>query len=716
MIRLQFSSLIAFVCALSTSLLAVDPQTFTVSTAFGTGADAQLNEHSNNGVTSGSSGDLNTRTSSDGARNEIVALRFDLSEHTLAGLSDVKLNIVNFRNNSAREVALYGVKQGSLGGTGLYSTEDWPETGLSAFGDIPGLTETDGDFITQNLNTNQVIFLGEITFSSLNKGTVEMFADPALTAFVRSYTGSKNVTFLLAAAPGYTSTGQGRFASKEAASLEAGDPAGTAGDFAPYLTFSNVGGAPSVLITKPATGEDFNLGAAVAIDATATDDGPISKVQFYAGTEEPLALLGEALVAPYTFSYSPTASGTHTIRAVATDGQGLTGEHSVTVDVGVALPPNVAITSPAEGAVITLGTPIVIAAAVTDDVSVSKVEFFAGSAQTLTSLGEDLTAPYSITFNPTTAGTYTIRAVGTDNLALTNFAEVNIPAQEPAVNLVKVTTAVGQGADAQANEHSDSLSGGGSDLNTRTSMNGDRNEIVALRFDLTAYNLADLSEVTLNIINFRVNSPRQVALYGVVQGSKGGTELYTTEDWMESGLVDFGDIPGLEMPDGDFLTQSINPTNTSALGQITFANLAKGTTETFDDPALTDFVRGYTGSKLVTFLLAAAPGYTSTGQARFASKEALALEGDPLGEEPGKFAPYLSFVVGGPVPQLRITSLTRNGNDLTLQWSGGTGPFNVQRTATLQPVNWANVATDVNGNSATINIAEGIGFLRVQGR
>ena len=185
---------------------------------------------------------------------------------------------------------------------------------------------------------------------------------------------------------------------------------------------------------------------------------------------------------------------------------------------------------------------------------------------------------------------------------------------------------------------------------------------------------------------------------------------------MESGLVDFGDIPGLEMPDGDFLTQSINPTNTSALGQITFANLAKGTTETFDDPALTDFVRGYTGSKLVTFLLAAAPGYTSTGQARFASKEALALEGDPLGEEPGKFAPYLSFVVGGPVPQLRITSLTRNGNDLTLQWSGGTGPFNVQRTATLQPVNWTNVATDVNGNSATINIAEGIGFLRVQGR
>jgi hypothetical protein len=714
MTRLQFTLGIAL--AFSTNAFAIDPQTFTVSTAVGAGADAQLNEHNNSGATSGSSGDFNTRTSSNGDRNEIVALRFDLSEHTLAGLSDIKLNIVNFRENSARQVALYGVKQGSIGGTGFYSTEDWDEAGLTAFGDMPGLTVTDGDFITQNLNTDDTIFLGQITFSSLTKGTVETFADPALTAFIRSYTGSPYVTLLLAAAPGYTSTGQARFASKEATALDGGDPVGNPGDFAPYLTFSNVGGAPSVLITKPVAGEDFNAGAEILIEASVTDDGSISKVEFYGGTEGLPLFLGEDLVAPYSFSYSPTEPGTHTIRVVATDGQGLTGEHSVTVDVGIAIPPDVAITSPAEGAVMILGTPIVIAAAVTDDVSVSKVEFFAGTTEPLTLLGEDLTAPYSFSFDPTAPGTYIIRAVGTDNLGLTNSAEVNVTVQEPAVNLAKVTTAVGQGADAQANEHLDSFSGGGSDLNTRTSSAGDRNEIVALRFDLTEYNLAELSEVTLNIINFRINSPRQVALYGVHQGAKGGTELYTTEDWMESGLFDFGDIPGLELPDLDNLTQSISPTSTTPLGQITFVNLAKGTTETFNDPALTDFVRGYTGSKLVTFILAAAPGYTSTGQARFASKEAFALEGDPLGEEPGKFAPFLSFVVGGTAPELKITSMSRTGNELTLQWSGGAGPFNVQRTASLLPVDWSNVATDLTGNSATINIAEGIGFLRVQGR
>src|SRR5688572_4889623 len=129
--------------AIAGNLLAVDPPSFKVSTAFGNGADAQLNEHNNNGVTSGSPGDLNTRTSSNGDRNEIVALRFDLNEHTLSNLTEVTLHIVNFRNNSARQVALYGVKQGAVGGTGSFSTENWDETALTAFGDMPGLTSTD---------------------------------------------------------------------------------------------------------------------------------------------------------------------------------------------------------------------------------------------------------------------------------------------------------------------------------------------------------------------------------------------------------------------------------------------------------------------------------------------------------------------------------------------------------------------------------------------
>jgi hypothetical protein len=695
----------------------VDPPTFEVTTAQGAGADAQLSEHNNNGTTSASGGDFNTRTSSNGDRNELVALRFDLSEHTLAGLADVTLNIVNFRANSARQVALYGVKQGSVGGSGIFTTENWDETFLATFGDMPGVTVTDGDFTTQNLNPEQVTFLGQITFANLEKGSIETFSDPALTAFIRAYTDSKLVTFLLAAAPGYTSTGQARFASKEAVALDGGEPTGAPGDFAPFLNFRQAGGAnpPSVLITAPVNGADLDLGTPINIDVTTIHDRPIRQVEFYAGTEEPFTLLGEDISSPYAFVFTPEAAGTYTIRAVATDDQGLAGEHSVTIDIGVANPPTVTITSPAEGTEILKGSTTIIAATVLDDLSVTKTEFFAGTSEPLTLLGQDTTAPYTFEFTPATPGAYSLLVVGTDNLGLTNAALIAVTVVEPAANLRAVTTAFGLGADVQISEHNDNASGGGSDLNTRTSMNADRNEIAALRFDLSDYTLADLSEITLNIINFRNNSARQVALYGVRQGAKGGTEIFSTEDWEETGLAVFGDMPGLLITDGDFITQSIDEANVTALGQITFANLTKGTIETFGDPALTDFVQTYASSKVMTFLLAAAPGYTSTGQARFASKEALALEGDEPVNDPGKYAPFLSFKTGG-VPELRITSINRSANELTLDWSGGAAPYTVQKKTSLASPTWVDSVTGVTDTSATIPIDGSAGFLRIQGQ
>lgn len=702
--------------ALTDSLMAVDPPRFTVSTAVGAGADAQLNEHSNIGSSSGSAGDLNTRTSSNGDRNEIVALRFDLSEHTLSSLTDVTLNIVNFRDNSARRVALYGVKQGSVGGSGVYSTEDWDESALTAFGDLPGLTATDGDFTTQNLNAEQLTFLGEITFSNLQKGTIETFSDPGLTAFIRSYTGSHLVTLILAAAPGYTSTGQARFASKEAVSLDGGSPTGNPGDFAPFLSFEQGGGSvpPSVLITAPVNGADVSMGVPIPIEVSVTDDGTIARVQFYAGTEEPLTLLGEDTSAPYTFTFTPPSAATYTIKAVATDNQSLAGEHSVTIDVGAMNPPAVTITSPAEDATILKDALIILAATVTDDVSVAKVEFFAGTTEPLTLIGEDATAPFTVQFTPTSTGQYTIMVVGTDNLGLTNSASRTVFVEEPAANLRTVSTATGLGLDVQANEHG-GISTAGSDLNTRTSSAGDRNELVALRFDLSEYTLSELSDVTLNLINFRNNSARQVALYGVHQGAQGGTGLYNTEDWSEFELFEFGDIPGLEVTDGDFLTQSIDSTKVTPLGQITFANLTKGTTETFNDAALTDFIRSYSGSKLVTFIVAAAPGYTSTGQARFASKEAFGLEGDEPGAEGGRYAPYLTFVTGGAA-ELRITGVTPIGDELRLDWTGGSGPYTVQQKLELDAGEWVDAARDVNGTSTTLRLNTPFAFFRVLGQ
>ncbi|HVR35304.1 MAG TPA: Ig-like domain-containing protein [Methylomirabilota bacterium] len=584
------------------TLNVIDPAVVTVSTAVGTGADLEIREHTD----SASNGDsLNTRTSGNGDRNEIVALRFDLSGYTLAELSEVTLNIINFRDNSARQVALYGVAQGASGGRGTLTTESWDETSVTTFGDMPGLLVTDGDFLTQSLDVDNLTPLGQITFANNAKGTAETFADPALTDFLRNYSGSSQVTFILAAAPGYTSTGQARFASKEATALDGDAPTGEPGDFAPYLAFK-VGEPtpPSVTITSPADGSSVDAGTAITINADAADDGSITGVQFFAGTAEPLDLIGESTSEPYTAQYTPTTPGAHTIRVVATDNDGLTGEASILVHV-----------------------------------------------------------------------------------------------VDPSVT--QVSTAAGNGADLEIREPSNDVSNGDS-MNTRTSGNGDRNEVVALRFDLEGFTLAELQEVSLNIVNYRDNSAREVALYGVAQGTAGGTGLFTTEDWTESGVVVFGDMPGLLVTDGDFLTQSLNMDALTPLGQITFSSLTKGTAETFNDPALTSFLQGYTGSSLVTFILAAAPDYTSSGQARFASREATALDGGtPLGEA-GDFAPYLSFRTGAaPEPMLDFNLIS--GSELEFTWTGG---FKLQSQTNAAGINPDNSAwTDYpDGGASPVTI------------
>lgn len=79
-------------------------------------------------------------------------------------------------------------------------------------------------------------------------------------------------------------------------------------------------------------------------------------------------------------------------------------------------PPSVALTSPANNANFTVGTPITLTANASDtDGSVSRVEFFQGT----TKIGEDLSSPYSLVWNPVTPGTYSITAKATDNVNAT---------------------------------------------------------------------------------------------------------------------------------------------------------------------------------------------------------------------------------------------------------------------------------------------------------
>lgn len=90
--------------------------------------------------------------------------------------------------------------------------------------------------------------------------------------------------------------------------------------------------APAVNITSPPSGSYYLNGVEVLIGAQVTSQtSTISKVQFFDGSTS----LGVVTVAPYTFSASGLAAGTHTITAVATDANGnSTTSSAVTITVG----------------------------------------------------------------------------------------------------------------------------------------------------------------------------------------------------------------------------------------------------------------------------------------------------------------------------------------------------------------------------------------------
>lgn len=119
---------------------------------------------------------------------------------------------------------------------------------------------------------------------------------------------------------------------------------------------------------------------------------------------------------------APAQPGNYTI-TVSLDGTLTTASqvYSLIVtggtDVEANPPPNLTLTSPANGAAFLSGAPVTVSATATDLTvggapgAVTQVEFFNGS----TSLGVDTTAPYSIDWTPSASGVYSLTAKATDN-------------------------------------------------------------------------------------------------------------------------------------------------------------------------------------------------------------------------------------------------------------------------------------------------------------
>jgi hypothetical protein len=91
---------------------------------------------------------------------------------------------------------------------------------------------------------------------------------------------------------------------------------------------------PAVSFTSPASGSSFTAPANIVLTASASDDGSVTKVEFFSGATK----LGEALAAPYSMTWANVAAGSYAIQAVATDNEGISASASITVNVASASP------------------------------------------------------------------------------------------------------------------------------------------------------------------------------------------------------------------------------------------------------------------------------------------------------------------------------------------------------------------------------------------
>lgn len=225
-------------------------------------------------------------------------------------------------------------------------------------------------------------------------------------------------------------------------------------------------------------------------------------------------------------------------------------------------------------------------------------------------------------------------------------------------------------ADTQLNEQNNSNSNGGTgtQLNARWIPNATpgsgNNEIIAMRFDLTGYDPADILGAEVRLTNYRNNTTsNSFQFYGVIDGSTGYDATTTTEgpytddDWPEDTTL-FSTFPGVEY-DGITNTAGIRGDRTVNLGSVSVGsgNQNKGTQVVLTGSTLTDFLKNHPDNLITIFVVD--PSNGSEGQKRMASRETTLLDGDTAPEPAGTYAPEI---------RLLVANIDRDGDGLLNNW------------------------------------------------
>ncbi|OEF25275.1 chitinase C-terminal domain-containing protein [Vibrio rumoiensis] len=175
--------------------------------------------------------------------------------------------------------------------------------------------------------------------------------------------------------------------------------------------------SPTTALTSPVAAADITEGDVVTLAATANDsDGTIARVDFLVdGT-----VIAQATSAPFTASWT-AVSGSHTFSSVAYDNEGATStQSSVAVEIKAAQTdanqaPTVSVTL--SSASVNVGDVVTLSATAADsDGTIDKVDFYvAGSL-----VGTTASAPYTLDYTTTQAGSVSVFAKATDNEGATS--------------------------------------------------------------------------------------------------------------------------------------------------------------------------------------------------------------------------------------------------------------------------------------------------------
>ncbi|WP_299188559.1 polysaccharide lyase [uncultured Aquimarina sp.] len=190
----------------------------------------------------------------------------------------------------------------------------------------------------------------------------------------------------------------------------------------------NTGGgdneSPTVSLTNPSQNNQvFTLGETITLRANASDpDGDVDRVNFKVNG----GYYDQDQTSPYTVTWTPTSAGTYTIgaRAFEEGQEGLSTEVSRTVIVKSPTSnqaPNVSFASPSGNITVDEGYDLTVVANASDsDGSVSNVKLYINNSL----IRQENVAPYEWghdgspnpqEVNGRSAGTYTVKAVATDN-------------------------------------------------------------------------------------------------------------------------------------------------------------------------------------------------------------------------------------------------------------------------------------------------------------